>query len=73
MQEFHTMMEKRGRAALDLMGSKPWDMFVVVFTGTDRMGHYLWPYHRDIDSDSSSEWQQIHQAVYDYYFGKQKE
>jgi predicted AlkP superfamily phosphohydrolase/phosphomutase len=67
MQEFHNMMEKRARAALVLMKSEPWDMFMLVFTGTDRMGHYLWPYHRDVDSDGSSEWQQLHQAIYNYY------
>jgi predicted AlkP superfamily phosphohydrolase/phosphomutase len=67
MQEFHNMMERRAKAALALMKSEPWDMFMVVFSGTDRMGHYLWPYHRDVDSDSSSKWSQLHQAIYDYY------
>jgi predicted AlkP superfamily phosphohydrolase/phosphomutase len=67
MQEFRTMMEKRARTALKLMHSEPWDLFIVVFTGTDRMGHYLWSFHRDVDSDGSSEWHRLHQAVFDYY------
>ncbi|MBE7472374.1 MAG: DUF1015 family protein [Anaerolineales bacterium] len=61
------MEEKRARTALGLMKTEPWDMFMVVFTATDRMGHYLWPYHRLVDSDGSPEWQELHQAVRQFY------
>lgn len=67
MQEFHSMMEKRARAALALMKSEPWDLFMLVFTGTDRMGHYLWPYHRAAIANDSSEARQLYQAVHNYY------
>jgi predicted AlkP superfamily phosphohydrolase/phosphomutase len=67
MHKFQDMMEKRAKTALNLIRSEPWDLFTVVFTGTDRMGHYLWPYHRDVDSDGSPEWCQLHQAVFNYY------
>ncbi|NJN93573.1 MAG: hypothetical protein HC875_05485, partial [Anaerolineales bacterium] len=67
MQEFDDMEEKRARTALKLMKTEPWDMFMVVFTATDRMGHYLWPYHRLVDSDGSPEWQELHQAVRQFY------
>lgn len=67
MQEFEHMEEKRARTALGLMKTEPWDMFMVVFTATDRMGHYLWPYHRLVDSDGSPEWQELHQAVRQFY------
>ncbi|MFH1314196.1 MAG: alkaline phosphatase family protein [Candidatus Eisenbacteria bacterium] len=35
---------QRGRTALYLMEKKPWDFFMTVFTGTDRIQHALWNY-----------------------------
>jgi len=67
MQEFQDMLEKRARSSLSLMDSKPWDIFMVVFTGTDRMGHYLWPYHRPADVNDAPEIQELHHAVRGYY------
>ena len=36
--------DKRGRTALRLMMQEPWDMFMVVFTETDRVQHRFWNY-----------------------------
>jgi predicted AlkP superfamily phosphohydrolase/phosphomutase len=67
MDEFRDMLEKRARVSLELMESKPWDLFMVVFTGPDRMGHYLWPYHRSPDAADPPEVQELCQAIHDYY------
>jgi predicted AlkP superfamily phosphohydrolase/phosphomutase len=67
MDEFMHMERERGRLALELMNDQPWDAFMVVFTSSDRMGHYLWPYHRAEDLDGSAEGQDLHQAVVDFY------
>jgi predicted AlkP superfamily phosphohydrolase/phosphomutase len=67
MDEFVHMEQERGRLALELMGSQPWDAFMVVFTATDRMGHYLWNYHRAEDLDGSAESQALHEAIVNYY------
>lgn len=67
IDEFKTMESLRGAAALRLMKSEPWDVFTVVFTGTDRMGHYLWPYHRAEDLDGTDEAATLHAAVRDFY------
>ncbi|HWQ14620.1 MAG TPA: alkaline phosphatase family protein [Roseiflexaceae bacterium] len=67
MREFHAMEEERGHTALRLMASEPWDVFMVVFTATDRMGHYLWPYHRAEDLDGSAEGRELHDAIYRLY------
>lgn len=67
IEEFHQMEDTRGRAALRLMRTRPWDLFTVVFTGTDRMGHYLWPYHREADLDDSPEAAALHEAVRRFY------
>jgi len=67
MQEFTDMLEKRTSTTLSLMNSQLWDVFMVVFTGPDRMGHYLWPYHRSPTADDLPEIQQLCQAVQAYY------
>ncbi len=67
MAEFHAMEDTRARVALDLMRSEPWDIFTVVFTATDRMGHYLWPYHRRADLDGSAESEALHRSIRDFY------
>ena len=67
VQEFYDLMEQRARTALSLMASEPWDVFMCVFMGTDRMGHYLWPYHRATDLDGSRESLDLHQAIHAYY------
>lgn len=67
MDEFVHMEQERGRLALELMDSQPWDAFMVVFTATDRMGHYLWNYHRAEDLDGSAESQALHEAIVNYY------
>lgn len=67
VQEFSGMLEKRAKTSLSLMDSKPWDVFTVVFTGTDRMGHYLWPFHRSDDVNDSPEVQELCHAVHRYY------
>ncbi|RPI35103.1 MAG: hypothetical protein EHM70_00745 [Chloroflexota bacterium] len=67
VKEFYEMEEKRAQTALELMESEPWDAFMVVFTATDRMGHYLWPYHRTSDLDGSQESQELHEAIYRFY------
>lgn len=65
--EFHKMETQRGKTALSLMRTRPWDVFTVVFTGTDRMGHYLWQYHRKADLDGSSMSEALHTAIRGVY------
>lgn len=67
IQEFRDMLEKRAATSLSLMSSKPWDVFMVVFTGTDRLGHYLWPYHHCVHDKGNPEAQKLCRAVRDYY------
>jgi predicted AlkP superfamily phosphohydrolase/phosphomutase len=65
VHEFYAMEEKRAETALELMGAQPWDVFMVVFTATDRMGHYLWPYHQK--GDGTPEGDAIHEAIRKLY------
>lgn len=67
VREFYEMEEKRALTARALMESEPWDVFMVVFTATDRMGHYLWPYHRAADLDGSDKSWELHEAIRHLY------
>jgi predicted AlkP superfamily phosphohydrolase/phosphomutase len=67
VEEFRDMEEKRASVAFSLMDSEPWDFFMIVFTATDRLGHYFWPYHRAARADDPPVTQQLCQAVRAFY------
>jgi len=67
VREFYEMEEKRAQTALDLMTSNPWDAFMVVFTATDRMGHYLWPYHLPGTPEDDQETKDLREALHGFY------
>jgi len=53
------LSKSRARNALKLMKQEPWDLFMVVFTGSDRMCHFFW---EDPDSEGS-----ISPSIQEYY------
>jgi len=63
--EFRTMLEKRARVTCDLISSRPWDFFMVVFTGPDRLGHYFWNYHAPVNGESDNP--ELTEGVRRYY------
>lgn len=67
VHELYDLMEQRARTSLSLMGSQTWDVYMCVFMGTDRLGHYLWPYHRRADLDGSRASLDLHEAIHAYY------
>ncbi len=42
LDALHDVARQRGTVALDLMQSRPWDVFMMVFEATDRIHHSLW-------------------------------
>ncbi len=42
LRKLDQTLEARTRALLELL-NEPWDTFMAVFTGTDRLLHFLWP------------------------------
>lgn len=42
IQNVLQLSKSRAQNALKLMKSKPWDFFMVVFTGSDRICHFFW-------------------------------
>jgi predicted AlkP superfamily phosphohydrolase/phosphomutase len=66
VDEFRDMLEKRARVVFTQMTTQPWDFFMVVFIGTDRMGHYLWQYQSG-QAGNSPDAQALSRAVREYY------
>jgi len=56
---FYTL-KKRRETFLYLQDRVPWDLFIGVFTGTDRVQHYFWNDYEDTASP-------YHQTILDYY------
>jgi predicted AlkP superfamily phosphohydrolase/phosphomutase len=59
----------RAELCLKLMESKPWDFFMVVFTGTDRLQHCLHEHVMRIDDDKAVRSDSLTAAVRDYFVG----
>ena len=51
LADLERLMGERGRHTLRLIRTGPWDFFMVVFTETDRLGHYLWSAHPSAQGD----------------------
>ncbi len=56
---FYTLKRRR-ETFLYLLDKVPWNLFIGVFTGTDRLQHYFWDDYENTDSP----W---HQTILDYY------
>jgi predicted AlkP superfamily phosphohydrolase/phosphomutase len=44
LDELYRTTERRAESALYLFETRPWDFFMVVFTGPDTLQHFLWHY-----------------------------
>ena len=42
LDDLHRTTERRAESALYLLETRPWDFFMVVFTGPDTLQHFLW-------------------------------
>ncbi len=59
IRNVYTLSQARAQNALTLMKNEAWDLFMVVFTGSDRICHFFW---QDPDSQAS-----ISSTVQQYY------
>jgi len=68
VREIRELTRKRGEVALKLLRKYPWDFFMVVFMGTDRLQHALWRFlderHPRYDPVKARRYRQ---AILDYY------
>ncbi len=61
------MTKARAELCIKMMKSKPWDFFMVVFTGTDRLQHCLHDHVVQIDDDAAVRDDDLTAAVRDYF------
>lgn len=54
LSDIKSMLERRGETCLRLMARYDWDLFMVVFTSTDRVFHFFWPYLSQINHGPES-------------------
>lgn len=66
LDEFMEMEQSRATVSLELARTEPWDVFTVVFTGPDRLGHYLWTYHH-LDEDADDDARRLHAGIRQVY------
>jgi len=50
IDDLHATLEKRREAILHFLGQENWDFFMAVFTGTDRLHHFLWRFYVEGDA-----------------------
>ncbi|MCK4327420.1 MAG: alkaline phosphatase family protein [Candidatus Diapherotrites archaeon] len=60
MSELNKTNEARIKAYRHFWEKEKWDMFTFVFTGSDRLGHYLWDAYED-------DGHEFHQGFLDYF------
>jgi predicted AlkP superfamily phosphohydrolase/phosphomutase len=60
LAHFRHTFDRQAEVALELMARKDWDLFWVVFTGTDKVMHFFWkfadPEHPDYDPVLAAEY-----------------
>jgi predicted AlkP superfamily phosphohydrolase/phosphomutase len=49
IEDLHVTLEKRREAMLHFHAQEDWDFFMCVFTGTDRLHHFLWSHYEEGD------------------------
>ena len=68
LRELYRVTETSTRASIFLLENFDWDLFIVVFTGSDRIQHYFWKHmdtkHYDHDPSRSKKYGS---AILDYY------
>jgi predicted AlkP superfamily phosphohydrolase/phosphomutase len=68
IQDLTNCTVQRQKITLDLMGSKEWDFFMTVFSGTDRIQHSLWQYLFPENRNSlSKKEKQVRELIIFYY------
>lgn len=55
LEDLHVTLEKRREAMLHFWRQEQWDFFMCVFTGTDRLHHFVWRQYDEVDPVYHSE------------------
>ena len=66
LEQIYTMNEKQFKVMRYLMDNKPWDFFMFVDMGVDRIHHGMWKYH-DVNHPNHEPGNKYQHAIRDYY------
>jgi predicted AlkP superfamily phosphohydrolase/phosphomutase len=66
LRQIYAMNDKQFQVARYLMDSKPWDLFMLVDMGVDRVHHGMWKYHDDTHPKHDPD-PRYRTAIRDYY------
>jgi predicted AlkP superfamily phosphohydrolase/phosphomutase len=68
-KDLYETLAIRERVMLDLMESEPWDLFIGVITGTDRLHHFFFDAAEDVGHAFHSDFMEYYRRV-DTFFGR---
>ncbi|MBI5870717.1 MAG: alkaline phosphatase family protein [Actinobacteria bacterium] len=63
LEDLHFTLEKRREAAIHFLESERWDFFMCVFTGTDRLHHFMWKKYSENDLTYKKEFLDYYRRV----------
>jgi len=63
LEDLHDTLEKRREAILHFYRRENWDFFMSVFTGTDRLHHFLWRHYEEDDPVYKPEFMRYYQRL----------
>lgn len=63
LEDLHATLEKRREAMHHFWRQEDWDLFACVFTGTDRLHHFLWRHYEDGDRVYAAEFIRYYQRL----------
>ena len=66
LADIYEMTEKRFKLAFHFLKTKPWDYFMMVEMGTDRIHHAFWSY-MDPEHRAYEKGHRFEQAIFEYY------
>lgn len=60
LEDLHLTLEKRREALWHFWRQERWDLFACVFTGTDRLHHFLWRHYQEEDAVYGAEFKRYY-------------
>lgn len=63
LEDLHATLEKRREAMLHFHAQENWDFFMCVFTGTDRLHHFLWRHYEESDPTYKTEFMRYYRRL----------
>lgn len=63
LEDLHLTLEKRREAMLHFWEEENWDFFMCVFTGTDRLHHFMWKHYEREDTTYKPEFMKYYSRL----------